>query len=327
MKVKICHISQSAGGVESYILGIISNTNPDFQHIVICGDNGTLAKSSQDAGAKVLNIKMVREISFIKDLLTLFKIIFLVGKIKPSIIHAHSGKGGIWGRIAALIWGIPTVFTPNAFSYLGQIGSKKKIVLSIEKIFRNKGFYFVGSSNSECFRAINEVGWKEANVFNKFPNSITVNSKGLYKKNCDYINVITVGRLTYQKNPELFLDIVKEVVAQNSNIRFVWLGSGYADELCGFFNQNISSLKLHDKLIVKPWTSKEDTLNMLNESDIYLSTSRYEGLPFVLLEAMDNFLPLVVSNVDGNKDVVEHEVNGFLCNSVDDYVRAILEIY
>jgi glycosyltransferase involved in cell wall biosynthesis len=322
--IKICHISQSAGGVETYILEIISNTNPNFQHTVICGDNGTLARTSQGAGAKVLNIKMVREISFIQDLLTLFKIIFLVAKIKPSIIHAHSGKGGIWGRIVGVILGIPTVFTPNAFSYLGQMGVKKKIVLIVEKIFRNKGFYLIGASNSECLRAISDVGWKEENVFNNFPNSITVNSNVRFKKKSDFLTIITVGRITYQKNPALFLDVVKEIVAQNSNIRFVWLGSGYADELSGLFYQKISSLKLHSKLIVKPWSSKEETLNMLNESDIYLSTSRYEGLPFVLLEAMDNFLPLVVSNVDGNKDVVEHEVNGFLCNSIDDYVRAIL---
>ncbi len=323
-KITICHISQSAGGVETYINEIISNTSKKFNHIVICGNNGTLYKTAHYIGAKVIFIKMVREISLFKDLLTLIRIIAVIIKIKPNILHVHSGKGGFWGRIAGLILGIPTIFTPNAFSHLGLTSGKKKFILTVEKVLSNKGIYFVGASNSECIRAINEIGWKENKVFNIFPNSITVSSNILLKKDNKKIDVILVGRMTYQKNPELFLEIVNKIVAQNNKIRFCWIGSGYGDELGKIIRQKIVDLKLGDKIMIKPWTTKQEVIKVLSESHIYLSTSRYEGLPFVLLEAMDNFMPLVVSNVDGNRDVVSQGVNGYLCNSVDDYIEAIL---
>jgi len=58
----------------------------------------------------------------------------------------------------------------------------------------------------------------------------------------------------------------------------------------------------------------------LRNADIYLSTSRFEGLPFVLLEAMDYELPLVVSNVPGNKDLVTENFNGYKANSINEFI-------
>ena len=55
----------------------------------------------------------------------------------------------------------------------------------------------------------------------------------------------------------------------------------------------------------------------------YTHLSRWEGLPIALLEAMYMEKPCVVSNVTGNCDVIKNKVNGYMCNTVDEFVNAI----
>jgi glycosyltransferase involved in cell wall biosynthesis len=101
-KIKVTHISHSVGGVDVYLRLIIKNTNPNnIKHIIIHG----LKDSNKDFvdinNNKVIDYKVsiFREISLINDLKAIFNVYRILKKEKPDVIHAHSAKGGIIGRL------------------------------------------------------------------------------------------------------------------------------------------------------------------------------------------------------------------------------------
>ena len=105
------------------------------------------------------------------------------------------------------------------------------------------------------------------------------------------IVVGSVGRLTYQKNQSLMLDIMSEIKKTFNNIYLVMIGEGELEE------------KLKHKAIecgidknIKWLGNRNDVAQLLNAMDVFILTSHYEGLPVVMIEAQANGLPCVVSN-------------------------------
>lgn len=311
--IHICHISQSAGGVETYIGNIIRSTRKEqFRHTVICYTNGTLSETARELGAEVVLVPMFREISFLQDLVSLGKVLSAVRDLKPDVIHAHSGKGGIFGRLTGLFLGVPVIFTPNAFSYLKYQGVKRYPILTIEKVLSYAPCLLVAATESEARRAITEVGWRPEKVTRIFPNSIEMGSRRVNHRNKKGINVLMLGRLCYQKNPEMFLRIADLVRSYRPNITFTILGAGYGDELIDFLMTFIKDRGLEQTVVIKPWSDLVSYKNYLLSCDIYVSTSRYEGLAITLLDAMEAGMPVVSTMVDGAMDIIRDGENGYL---------------
>jgi len=326
-KIRILHISQSAGGVETYIINIINFTNNErFDHTVICCLNGTLYKTSKDAGANVVIIPMIREISPTKDIISLLRLFLYLRSNKPALIHAHSGKGGLFGRICGHYLNIPVIFTPHAFSYMSQNGYKKRITLFIEKLLRLTRSYLLPSAESEKFKAINEVGWRKSKVLDVFYNSLSISEfKKKYNRN-KIVKIVTLARLSYQKNPEMFVRVAIKIIDLVPDVKFYIIGAGYSDDCGDLICEMITKHQLQNSIIIKPWISKDEISDILENSDIYISTSQYEGLPTTLLLAMEKELPIVATSVDGNKDVVVHGKTGFLGANEDEIVDYILKL-
>ena len=96
------------------------------------------------------------------------------------------------------------------------------------------------------------------------------------------------------------------------NIKFLWIGDG-----------ELRDMLTAENIEIKGWLSREDALVTASKADVFLLTSKWEGLPISLLEAMYLKKTCVVSNVIGNKDVIEDKYNGFICNNITDYITAI----
>jgi len=319
----ICHISQSAGGVETYILNVLRNTDrKKFRHTVICSDNGTLAVTAKAAGAEVIFAPMIRELSPLRDLSCLIRLLSLIRRLQPSLIHAHSGKGGIMGRICGALSGVPVVFTPNAFSYLGQKHVKRHIIKGVEQVLKYLPGLLVSSSPSEGLMAITEVGWQSKSVNTKFPNSIKISRDIVRHQSKQVTRIVMIGRLSYQKNPEMALRVANMVAHQDDAIRFTIIGQGYGDE-CGLtVKELMHNLQLTEIVKLRDWCPPAEVRAELLNSDIFLSTSRYEGLPYSVLEAMEKGLPIVATRIDGIVDLVKHGQTGFLTEIDDDVSMA-----
>ena len=333
--IKIIHILHSVGGVDVSLRLIVENTDTDrFQNIVIHGLNDTNSDFIDKKGNKLKDYKISisRNISPFNDILSLINTYKIVKSEKPEIIHAHSAKGGVIGRIVGYLLGITVLYTPQAFSYLSACNKiKRNLFLLIEKSLTLKNSYLLASSTSEMVRAIKEVKYKKENVL-LFDNSINPieNTEGLtIHKTWPVDYICTVGRPSYQKNIEFMIQVLNEV-RKEKDIHLVIMGVGHHSDKLEDVKKLIDKLKLNNSVTLIDWTERENIFHIIDNSKFYISTARYEGLPYSVIEAMALSKPCVVSDCDGNRDLIQNDYNGFVLKDDDiskfsDKIKLLLE--
>lgn len=317
---KILHIVESFGsGVFSFLVDLVNATDSNFDITIAYGVREETLKNFKDYFSdkvKFIEVKnFTRNISFKKDLKALKEIKRILREEKPDIVHLHSSKAGILGRLALNKSKIKKFYNPHGFSFLKQDDSKFKrnMYWLMEKTIAilNKECTIIGCSESE---------YEEAKKINK--NSVCINNginiQKLSKEvtnfkekriDCNNLKICTVGRIGYQKNPIMFNRIAESF----PHFEFTWIGDG----------------DLRDKLIspniaITGWKTREEVLEILNEQDVFILCSLWEGLPISLLEAMYLKKICITSDSIGNKDVIIDGKNGFIATEIEDY-KNILE--
>lgn len=233
-------------------------------------------------------------------------------QIKPDIIHLHSSAAGFVGR-----WCIPcsktkVFYTPHGYSFLMQDGSSLKRLLYW-------GIEFISAKRAAKTIACSEGEYKEAYKLSK--NSTFVNNGINTNELRPYIQqplplhhplrICTSGRILYQKNPKLFNDIAELI----PDAKFTWIGEG-----------ELKTELTANNIQITGWISREEALKTLQNADVFILPSLWEGLPISLLEAMYLKKVCIVSNVIGNRDVIKSGVNGFICNTATEYAHILKQI-
>lgn len=123
--------------------------------------------------------------------------------------------------------------------------------------------------------------------------------------------ILSVGAISEQKNYPLLLDVARRLAARlgnNEPPQFAIAGSGRSLE-----QFRAEAERLPDKDMVRFLGERGDVPDLLDETDIFLNTSLYEGQSVAILEAMAKGLPVVATDVPGNRDLIAHGKNGLLC--------------
>lgn len=316
--MKIVHVVECfAGGVFSFLSNLTNELDKE-EYIVIYGTNRDNTPS--DFREKFpSNTKFIpwrnasRSLNPLKDLKALWELYTILKKIDNiDIIHLHSSKAGFLGRIVSFLLGKSkkTIYTPHAISFLRLDVSpkKRKFFIWMERFASFFGGKIVACSQSEK-EAIEEQGIKNVTFINNGIRPLEIEKK---ENISDKITIISVGRLSIQKNPKLFKDIALEFI-DNPNIQFIWCGDG-----------ELKSELSSPNIKCTGWIDRKALENYLANADIYLSTSLWEGLPLSVLEAMSIGLPVVLSDCVGNRDLVDN--NGFLYKNKKDATNNINEL-
>lgn len=136
--------------------------------------------------------------------------------------------------------------------------------------------------------------------------------------------IISVGRLSYQKNFELLLDIAAIVIPRHSNWTWDIYGEG---ELHQSLVQKAEALGISDR--VRFMGMVDDLYNHYDSYSFMVMTSRYEGFPMTLLEGITHGLPLISFDVPtGPSEIIDHNVNGYLIHpgNQDEMIKAIEDL-
>ena len=144
--------------------------------------------------------------------------------------------------------------------------------------------------------------------------------------NKESTKIVTVGRFDYQKGYDYLVQVAKKVLSEKSGWTWEIYGSGNQDEV-DKIRDLINENDLQDRLVIKGLEKNQDLI--YGDKGIYVMTSRYEGLPLVLLEAQQYNLPIVSFRCPtGPSEIVEDGVNGFLidCYDVDQMSEKLLEL-
>ncbi|AZN36967.1 glycosyltransferase [Iodobacter ciconiae] len=264
---------------------------------------------------RFIQLPMVRAINPAADWRAGRALYHWLRELKPEVVHMHSSKAGALGRIVSLFirgnrqqpaprW----FFSPHGLSFLQRAEGRLKntIFLTVEKILSEIPTTFIACSPSEGAEIQRHLS---SNVL-VVNNAVDVAAIHPAKGNQDMVRIGTVGRVTLARNPELFASIASQVA--QPGVEFVWIGGGDVASEKNLKNANVK---------LSGWVDRSQALEQLANLDIYMQTSRWEGLPVAVIEAMAAGLPVLATNVVGNKDLVIDGENGYLCENSSDFVK------
>lgn len=313
--MKIMHIGQMIGGLDIYIRNSITNCKDDtMEFVIVCGKEDKHQPVIRNGKTiREHHISLYRNLNPLRDFIGLVQVIKCIVSEKPDVVHCHSAKGGIFGRIAGWITGKKTFYTAHAFSFLCTPSHlKKQIYLCIER-FTKMNAYLLACSESERQMGLQEVKYRKSHALvwrNSVPDiHLSQKEKAQAQKEA---YICYIGRPCYQKNTLFLAEVMKQVKALGCPLKLQLLGVGYYSSELAELKEQIEKNGLKDTITLKPWISHDECLQIVKQSLFYITTSRYEGLPLSVIEAMGLGKAIIASDVVGNKDCVYNDLNGYL---------------
>ncbi len=259
---------------------------------------------------KVLDIFIIpyRKFSFLR----FAKLIRYIINKKIDIVHSHGKGAGLYSRLIKLF--IPRIRIVHTFHGL-HIQKynffKKRLFVIYERMLSFFTDKFINVSNGEyqlCLK--NKVFHEEKSVIiYNCVNQLDKIKNIRHKLNLpeDKIVITTISRFDYPKNMDLAYDIANRC-KYKKNLVFLWIGDG-EDKLK--IEKRVKESGLNSIIFTG---FKKNVEDYLNATDVYLSTSLWEGMPSAVLEALSLGIPVVATDVMGNNEIVEDNANGFLFN-------------
>jgi glycosyltransferase involved in cell wall biosynthesis len=255
-----------------------------------------------------------RSISPLKDLNAFFLLLKEIRKFKPDVIHTHTTKAGVLGRVAGFIAAprAKRVHTFHGHLLHGYFGIfKTQIVILTEKLLALFTVRLIAIGNSVKKDLLDSGVGKETKYEIIFPGlqPLQIHSKMAARtslgldSNKTYL--VFVGRLTQIKRPDRLVEIAKFLKARYPDSQILIAGSG---ELLATIKSESDSQDL--PMIFLGWRNDIDLI--LNASDIAILCSDNEGIPLTLIQAAQAGLPIVSTDVGSVSDIVLHGINGFL---------------
>ncbi|MCL2390199.1 MAG: glycosyltransferase family 4 protein [Endomicrobia bacterium] len=324
--LKVCYIitKLELGGAQKLALYTAEHLDKTkFESFIISGKGGILDKEALEKFKLLQLNSLVRKVSPFKDLKAIFEIYAILKKEKPDIVHTHSSKAGILGRIAAKFAGIKTVihtihgygfnetqkwYAKYFYVYIEKFCAfitDRLIAVSKEDIRKGLCYKIAKDTKFTLIRAGIDTEFYKNYAYNTdFRNSLIQNKEAKI--------ITTIGPFKPQKNLKDFIKAARIVADKTDNAFFLIAGDG--DQRTELENL-ILSLNLKDKIVLLGW--RKDIADILYASDIFVMTSLWEGLPCTILEAMCCSKPVIANAVDGVKEIIEENKTGFKVNPYD----------
>lgn len=246
----------------------------------------------------------------------------IIEKNEYKLIHCHTPVGGAIGRLASISArrkGLRVIYTAHGFHfYTGAPRKNWFLYYPVEKMLArftdvlitiNMEDYTVATNNRFKATKIEYINGVGVDLERFTPQSLEI-KRELRKRYAfsdeDFI-LIYVGELSYRKHQDLLIQAVSTARKDIPNLKLLLVGEG---ELYEFYDNLIRTLEVEENVDLLGY--RKDVADLLMLSDLAVSSSRQEGLPVFVMEAMATGLPLLVSNTRGNRDLVDDGRNGFV---------------
>ena len=335
-KVRVLRIiaRMNVGGPAVQVSGLMRGFDQGlFEHELLTGycasdEADYLEKVATDV--KAIRIDgLGRSIKPRADLTALFVIIKEIRRFKPDVIHTHTAKAGVIGRIASILSGQKSIRVHTYHGHLlhGYFGAgKTKLVIWIEKLLAlftdqllavgkkvQDDLIMAGIGNTKKF-AVMPPGLQLASVPSK---SAAKTELGLDQ---NQIYCAFIGRITQIKRPDRFLDVVAKVKDSGVKVHFIVAGAGEKLQYC---EERVDAENLPVTFL--GW--REDIEVVLAAADFVILTSDNEGTPLSLIQAGMVGLPVVATNVGSTNEIAVDGETGFLTDlSVSQLADAVVKV-
>lgn len=325
MKIPLLHVTHL---IESFAAGsltalstLCAHVQDGIRHSVIYSHRQETPADFQSffpPDTQFYHVAMCRSVHPWRDALAYKNIIHLLRKLQPDVLHCHSSKAGVLGRLAAWQLGIPAAYTPHGYAFL-----RTDIPRPLSQLYKfvEYGMAYMGKAIIACgeeeFHISQKFAHKNAEIY-FVANSIHPQPAQrplltlVSAETSPRLQVGTMGRVAPQRDPALFGALAKEL---QHEALWTWIGA----------SQDEANLPPHVQKT--GWVNRPTAMAALDTLDIYIQTSRWEGLSYSILEAMSKGKPVIATDIPANRAVIKHGVTGFLGKNVQElsaHVRTLL---
>ena len=317
--IKVLHIITKLefGGAQSNTIYTVSHLNSAlFDANLVTGPGGMLDEKVAP-GSIIYAKHLARPIRPAADFLALLELRAIIRAHAPLVVHTHSSKAGILGRLAARSAGVPVVVhTFHGFGFHErQHPLKKLFFIFLEKFCAlfSDALIFVSSANLDYARdrgicgSVNCPLIRSGIPLKDYPAASDRAAKrrelGVPE---DALLIVSIGNLKPQKNPAHFIAAATRLAGGHKSAVFMLVGGGEGLQAARDLAKEAG---LERRLLFPGW--RRDTAEILAAADIFALTSLWEGLPRSLVEAIRTGLPSVCYKTDGVADLLYDGANGY----------------
>ncbi|MBQ3194490.1 MAG: glycosyltransferase [Oscillospiraceae bacterium] len=302
--MKVMHVLNSRiySGAEKVICQIIKSFREDGVEMVYCSpDSENVRKMLAEQNVTFLPMQS----------LTVKNLKKIIDEQKPDLIHAHDMRASFFSALCC--GSIPMISHIHNNAYDAR-GLSPKTIAYLLAGFRARHILWVSNSSYEGY-AFHKLFAKKSSVLYNIIDTEQIAEKKAQDVNTYDYDMIYVGRLTFQKDPQRLMRLCARLKESKPDLKAAIVGTG---ELEAEVKALCEELGIQENVHFLGFQS--NPIKMVHDSKAMILTSRWEGTPMCALEAMALGTPVVSTPSDGMKDLIDDGVNGYLTD--DDAVMA-----
>ena len=308
--MKVLHVLNSRiySGAEKVVCQIIKSFRGEIEMVYTSPESEIVARMLQEQGVTYLPMKTmsVSELSRV------------IQEQKPDLIHAHDMRAGFF---SALCCGkIPLVSHIHNNAYDAR-GLSPKTVGYLLAGFKATRILWVSQSSFDGY-AFHKLFAKKSSVLYNIIDTQQISDKKDSDSNTYDYDMIYVGRLTFQKDPQRLMRLCARLKKDKPDLKAAIVGTG---ELLEEAQALCESLNIQENVHFLGFQS--NPIKMVADSRAMILTSRWEGTPMCALEAMYLGTPVVSTPSDGMQDLLEDGVSGYLTDDDEQMAQDLLKIF
>lgn len=337
MMKKLLYITNISNGVSSFsIAAVKAAQNVGIEFHLAGNFSGTpiekLRQDEKEYGIKIHQIDLSRRPYSKMNYRAYKQLIMLIRNEKIDFIHCNTPVGGLLGRLAGKKCKVnKVIYQAHGFHFYGGapvlnwvlyypvekwLARITDVIITINKEDFERAKKFKLRGNGPVYY-VPGVGIDLTKIF--CTPQIRDEKRKELKLNDSDIVVISVGELNKNKNNQVIIEAIAAI--NKSNIHYYICGIGEKEKELRNIAKN---KKIENQIHFLGYRS--DIYQLLQAADIFVMPSLREGLSRSLMEAMAVGLPCVVSKIRGNTELIDDNINGFLCTNVDEYVASITKL-
>ncbi len=316
--MRIAHLISSGGmfGAENVLLNLAQWFHQQGETIFVGALKDSRAPKLQVIDrAKALGLPVfVIDCQGRFDLGAVFALRKFIKENKIDVLHTHNYKSDMIGLLSAKLASIPIMATAHGFTQVSQTVSwyEKLDRLILKKFFN--GVVVVAETVLNDFHSPRKKRIANGLDIARFQENKELRKtfRAAYHINDHETLIGIVGRLSVEKNQELFIQAAHDFLHQHQNVRFMLVGNGPEEDK---LRSLVMAYGLKYKILFTGLI--EDVAGVYQGLDIFTLTSRTEGIPMTILEAMASLVPVVATKVGGIPQIIIHHHTGLLIENDD----------
>ncbi|WP_439890377.1 glycosyltransferase family 4 protein [Ralstonia sp. 25C] len=301
--------NSETGGAQAHVADLLQALRDRVEPVLLAGGNGPLFAAAEAVGVKTIPLtRLDNALSPIRAIAALWQLMRALRTAKPDLIHAHSAKAGILGRLAGALLGIPVIYTVHGFAFKPAAPVPQRFVAhTAEWLLAPFATHMICVANAE--RALTATLPIAASRISVIHNGIA-SSNALATPDAPVRRIVMVARLAAPKRGDLLIRAFASAALPDCEL--VLAGEG---------PQQSSLQALADSLApgrVRFAGAVTDVPALLASAQIFALASDHEGFPISILEAMRAGLPVIASDLPGIREQFEGGTCGVLVSNNDE---------